>query len=236
MANPDLIVFDSHVNKPGKQFKYHNKQVEIRKGAKFGSIVVTGGTLKIAGEIDIAEIVVDDPRDAEGKCADGWWLGGVSGYIGSISTWRSQRDMGKIGSETHDLTIDKWYGRAVKLEDTDFPPGHPPHRDGIQCMSGHRITIVEADVINDIPGATNGGIFLQPNKASDDVDQTDPTLVTDFVLLGGTITFPNSAINLGYCTNCGARNTTLRAQRPFRVGQGTINPIDDHNLKVLLDI
>src|SRR4051794_17080932 len=134
MANPDLVVFDSYINRRGKKLSYVGKQVEIHQGAKLGSLVVTGGSLKIAGEVSIAEIIVSDPRDGDGKCTDGWWLGGVTGHIGSISTLESQRDMGKIGSETHDLVIDKWIGRAVELEDTDFPPGHPPHRDGIQCM------------------------------------------------------------------------------------------------------
>ena len=228
------VVFDTYLKKPGKNLSYTGKQVEIQKGAKLGSITVISGTLKISGEVEIGEIHVSDPRLADGTCADGIWLSGMSGNVEVIEIRKTQRDMGKVGRGTHDLLIGTFLGRAIALEDTDFPPGHPPHRDGIQCMSCHRVTIENVDIENLIPGATNGGLFMQPNKADDDnVDQNDPGLVTDFVVLGGKITFPNSGINLGACSGCGARNTTLEAQRPFRTGKNTVNPVDENNIKIV---
>jgi hypothetical protein len=236
MMADSSVVFDQHVRKGGKQLKFDGKQVSIEAGAKIGSLVVINGTLKIAGEVEIEEIRVSNPRLKDGTCADGFWLAGVNGYIDSMEILNTQRDMGKIGTGTHDLTIGSFYSRAIVLEDTNFPPGHPPHRDGIQCMSGHRITIEHIDIENLIPGATNGGLWLQPNKADDEhVDQNDPTLVTDFVVEGGSIVFPNAAIHLGACTGCGARNTLLKAQRPFRTSQTTVDPVDVGNSKVEIE-
>ncbi len=79
------VVFDTYVDKTRQKFSYQNKQVQIKQGAKLRSITVTGGTLKIAGECEIGEIVVINPRLGKGECADGIWLGGVWGSIESIS-------------------------------------------------------------------------------------------------------------------------------------------------------
>jgi hypothetical protein len=229
------VIFDLPLNQPGKVKVYQNKQVEIQQGAKLGSITVTGGTLKIAGEIDIGEIIVIDPRLKDGSCADAIWLGNVNGMVESIQTLKTQRDMGKIGQGTHDLVIGHWLGRAVELEDTDFPPGHPPHRDGIQCMRAHEVTIETVDIENRFPGATNGGLWLNPNKADDEnVDQNDPNYITNFVVEGGQIIFPNAAIHLGACTGCGARNTRLEAKRPLRVNKEAVDVVDDNNTKIVI--
>jgi hypothetical protein len=233
--NPDLVVFDKPLNTPGKIYHYDGKNVEIRKGGTFGQMIVVGGTVKLCGEVDIGEIVISDPR-LQGACTDGIYFQGTTGQLGVLATLATQRDMIKMGSGTHDLMIGSWIGRAVALEDTDFPPGHPPHRDGLQGANLARVTFGYVDVENLFPGATNGGFWLNPQKAGGKVDPTDPTLVTDLVIEGGTITFPNAPIHLGYCTRCGARNTKLNGQRPFRVNAGAVDPIDDNNTKTVINL
>jgi hypothetical protein len=235
MSDTDTIVYDTFLRKAGKHLIFKNKQVSIEEGARIASITVVAGTLRIAGRCKIGEITVFNPRLRDGSCAHGLWLGNATGEIGHISINESQRDMAKIGQGTHDLVIGSFFGRAIKLEDTDFPEGHPPHRDGIQCMHAHNVLIEHVDIQNLFPGATNGGLWLNPNKADDEnVDENDPTLVSNFVVEGGSIIFPNAAIHLGACTGCGARNTTLQAKRPFRVDPTAVDVVDENNEKLVL--
>jgi hypothetical protein len=231
MPNPSKLVFDRPVDAPLELWTFDGRNVELVRGGRLGGIVVTNGTLKLSNELMIGQVVVALPTSGKGEPDNGLYLNGASGDIDAIATLGTQRDHGKLGSGTHDLEIGSWYGRCLPPAPTE-PGREPVHRDGLQIMSAERVTIRRMDLINPYPGATNGGLWINPNKASDAIDAMDPTLIQDVVLEGGTIIFPNSGVHLGACTRCGARRTMLIATRPMRINREAVDPIDEDNVKV----
>ena len=233
MANPNKVVYEEPVE---TQFlNLAGKQVELAAGGRIDTILIQGGNLKLSGELAVGQVIVVQPIDGDGTPDNGLYLDGASGWIGSITTAGCQRDQGKIGGETHDLYIGLWIGRCWAPMAT--PEGEDPvHRDGLQIASAHRVTIGAFGYQNPYPGATNGGIFCQPQKGQGDFDPEDATQITDVVVEGGRIINPNAAIHLGACTRCGARGTVLAGQRPFRTHDYTVDPIDEDNTKVTLEL
>ena len=239
MANANKIVFDEPVDDPTAVWTFDGKYLELEAGGALGGIIVTNGNLKLSGDLAIGQIVVVNPTSPDGEPDNGVYLSGVSGWISLIQTLGTQRDHGKIGSGTHDLTIGAWYGRCAPPMSPEEDTGEPVHRDGLQIPNAQRVTIGYFDFANLYPGATNGGIFCQPQKGGgggENVDPDDPTLIVDVVVEGGRILNPNAAIHLGACTRCGARNSLLIAQRPFRTKETTVDPIDEGNTKHVIEI
>jgi hypothetical protein len=219
--NPNKIVYDEPLI--AERISFDGKQVELEAGGQVGLVTVRAGSLKLSGELSIGQIMVLDPTGGDGAPDNGLYLSNASGYISLVTTLGTKRDHGKIGSDTHDLLIGCWYGRCAPPDPT--PPGQEPvHRDGLQVSSAQRVTLRYFDFLNAYPGATNGGVWINPQK-SGNPDADDPTLVEDFVVEGGVIANPSSGVHLGYCTRCGVRNTILVAQRPIRTHDYTIDPI-----------
>jgi hypothetical protein len=222
-GNPNKIVYAEPVDE--LYLAFAGKQLEFQAGGRIGTLVVQSGSLTLSGLLEVGQVVMVDPRNADGSPDHGVYLQAASGVIGTVVTLGTKRDHGKMGNGTHDLAIGTWVGRCWPPD--PVPAGdEPPHRDGIQIMHAHRVQIGWFDFRNVYPGATNGGIWINPNKADPEaVDEDDPTLCTDIVVDGGRILNPNAAIHLGACTRCGARNTLLVAQRPFRLKDTTVDPI-----------
>jgi hypothetical protein len=232
-ANPNKLVF-ADIDAPDQVWTFDAKQVEIT-GGQLGGIVVTNGSLRLSDELALGQVVIAMPTSGKGEPDNGLYLGGATGRISAVCTLGTQRDHGKIGQGTHDLQIGVWYGRCIPPAAT-LAGSEPVHRDGIQVMSAERVSIGRIDIINQYPGATNGGLWLNPNKQdSSGVDQNDPTLIQDVVVEGGSIVFPNAGIHLGACTRCGARATLLAATRPMRIDAKAIDPVDVDNTKLVLE-
>jgi hypothetical protein len=209
------------------------KQVEVQ-GGRVRTLLIVDGNLKLSGELELGQVIVVNPTAGDGTPDNGLYLSGATGVIGSVSTYGTKRDHGKIGSGTHDLVIGTWLGRCWPPDPT--PAGQEPvHRDGLQVSSALRVTLGFFDFRNQFPGATNGGIWINPQKSGGQVDPNDPTLIQDFVVEGGRIENPNAAIHLGACTRCGARNTLLVAKRPLRLKDTAVDVIDEGNTKIVVE-
>jgi hypothetical protein len=235
MANPNKITYTEPLIAPGMACSWDGKQVELAAGAECSSLTVTNGTLRLSGELLVAQVATVNPTDGDGEPDNGVYLSGATGRIGLVLTSGTRRDHGKIGSGTHDLIIGAWHGRcSPPLEPAEG--AEPVHRDGLQVMSAERVRIRWMDLQNPYPGATNGGLWLNPNKADDAIDAMDPTLIREVVVCGGRILFPNAAIHLGACTECGAIGSLLMAQRPMRINPEAVSPVDLGNLKVELEL
>lgn len=241
MNRRNADTFGSLVDRPGELLTFTEQRPQFRAGLRCACLIVQRGSLLLAGELDIGEVIVVAPQDADGTPIDAIDWQGATGRVGAVSTLMTRRDHSKMGSGTHDLTIGYWLGRSALPPPLppDFAPGDPnkvPHRDGIQVMRAQRVTIGYYDFQNLHPGATNGALFVQPNKNDPDVDDTDPSLCCDVVIEGGVIVNPNSCVVLGACTRCGARNTTMIAQRPFRSGAHTQDAVDQGNTKAVVSL
>jgi hypothetical protein len=234
VANPNKITYSEPLLAPGVALAWDGKQVELAAGGDCSSLTVTNGTLRLSGELRCSQVVTVNPTGGVGAPENGLYLAGASGWLGIVLTAGTRRDHGKIGSGTHDLVIGAWHGRCSPPLET-AEGAEPVHRDGLQVMSAERVRIGWIDLQNPYPGATNGGLWLNPNKSDDAIDQNDPTLIQDVVIEGGRIVFPNAAIHLGACTRCGAADTILIAQRPFRVNAEAVDPVDHGNLKYVLE-
>jgi hypothetical protein len=232
-ANPNKIVISEYLDAPGQTLTWSGKQVEVAHGARCAGLVVVDGTLKLSGELDVAHVSVANPTGGDGAPDNGLYLSGATGLVGTIQTLGVQRDHGKIGSGTHDLEVLSWIaGCAPPL--IPEPGEDPVHRDGLQVMSCERVTIERFWLVNQYPGATNGGIWVNPQKKGNQ-DANDASIIQDFVIEQARIVFPNAAVHLGACTRCGARSSLLAAQRPFRLDDRTLDPVDVENEKVVLD-
>ena len=75
---------------------------------------------------------------------------------------------------------------------------------------------------------------MNPQKKGNS-DANDASIIQDFVIEQARIVFPNAAVHLGACTRCGARQSLLAAQRPFRLDGRTLEPVDEGNEKVVLE-
>ena len=233
-GNPNKIVISEYLDAPGETLTWSGKQVEVVKGARCSALVVINGTLKLSGELDVAHVSVANPTGGDGLADNGLYLAGATGLVGTIQTLGVKRDHGKIGSGTHDLDVLSWIaGCAPPL--IPEPGEDPVHRDGLQVMSCERVTIERFWLVNQYPGATNGGIWVNPQKSGGNVDANDPSIIQDFVIVDARIVFPNAAVHLGACTRCGARQSLLAAQRPFRLDKKTVEPVDVENEKVVLE-
>jgi hypothetical protein len=231
--NPNKIVYDEPVDEQFLQIT--GKQVELAAGGTIDTLHVLSGNLKLCGYLEIGQVIVVDPTDGDGTPDNGLYLSGASGWIGSITTAGCVRDQGKIGSDAHDLVIGTWIGRCwppTEFSDT----GEPVHRDGLQISKAQRVSIGYFGYQNPYRGATNGGIWINPQKSGEDADPTNPDLCVDIVVDGGRIINPNAAIHLGACTRCGARNTVLAGQRPLRTHDYTVDPVDEANTKIVLEL
>jgi hypothetical protein len=235
-GNPNKITYTDPVVAPGQTLVYDTKQVEFAAGVEASAVIVVAGNLKLSGELSLAHVVVADPTDGDGSADNGLYLSGASGAIGTIQTLGCKRDQGKVGSGTHDLVVGNWACGCAPPDPTDEGE-EPVHRDGLQVSSCERVTIKRLWLVNQYLGATNGGIWVNPQKGQGDaVDQDDPTLIQDFVIEQARIIFPNAAVHLGACTRCGARTSLLAAQRPFRTDDRTVDAIDECNEQVVLDL
>lgn len=205
------------------------KRIEVK------AMYISHGFLNFDGlgdlEVRIKKIVVTDPRGPDGKADDGFHLGGITGVIEQIIGSGLQLDMGKIGGGTHDLEIDSSIGHAVAMGWVQAGHGTPgdAHQDGWQVMHAARVTFHELNYFGG-PNSNHAALYCQPNKAKEDIDENDPTLVVDCVANGGIINTKAQGIVLGACTGCGARNMHITASRPFLSDkQLSINPINENN-------
>lgn len=233
--------FAALVDRPGELLTFTEDRPAFHGGLRCACLIVQRGSLLLSGELDVGQIIVAAPQDADGHPVDAIDWQGATGRVGVVSTLMTRRDHAKMGSDTHDLTIGHWVGRAAPPlpQPAGFKPGDPnavAHRDGIQVMRAQRVTIGYYDFQNLYPGATNGALYVQPNKSDPDVDQNDPTLCVDVVIEGGVIVNPNACIVLGASTRCGARNTTMLAQRPFRAGANSKEAVDQGNSKTVVTL
>lgn len=202
------------------------------------AIVVQHGFVTFDGQdasmrLDVGKLSASDPRDQQGKPADAFHLGGVSGRIGHVIGTGLQADLGKIGRNTRDLRIHHSVGHAVAMEKAQVGGGAvgDTHQDGWQVMQAQRVTFDVMDYTGG-PNSNHAALFVSTNATADWAG--DPTQIQDVVALGGVIYTKAAGVVLGACTRCGARNLSITAHYPWEQSKdATIDPIDDGNTKTL---
>jgi len=220
----------------------HAGVVRIARSVEFirvKAIIVQGGFIDFNGDagsqkIKIGKLSVSDPRDNQGRPFDAIHLGGVTGTIGKVIGTGLQQDLGKIGQGTRKLVIGSSVSQHVAIEWTP-EPGHPPHQDGWQIMWAKDVTLGDMTFVGG-PNTNHAAWYCQPNKSSSDIDPTDPTLVVNCVVQGGTIITKATGIALGACTHCGAMDMHIEAHYPFIAKKGrAIDAVNVDNELVEVD-
>jgi hypothetical protein len=227
-----------NIDDPTKVIRFEGP-VNIDKSVKLirvAAIYVQHGNIGFDGtkgstKVEIAEVIIDDPRDLAGLPTDAFHLGGISGHIGLLRGTGLQRDLAKVGKGANGLMVDHSIGEAVAMElKPDMDPDHIPHQDGWQIMNGWNITINQLDYTGG-PDTQHAAFFCNPGGPGG--DETNSKLIHDCVVLSGTIITKATGIALGACTRCGTKNMTITAKYPWRIDkQRTKQPIDVNNKKV----
>jgi hypothetical protein len=185
---------------------------------------LTSGSLSLvdqgwycSGEVDVdrLEITIEDAR------TDAIHLGrGCTGRIGEIHVVQHQLDGVKISEGAHDVVIERG---TIRCEGQR--PGS--HQDGVQAMSGSRITFRELRI--ECPTRSSGFFVRLGGSASE--------LPTDIVCEECYIAGGGYSVRINESVRSGVRDSVVCDGRfgGIQILDGAVDPVDQGNRRVSCD-